>query len=564
MEGSDETGVMQRIQSSFGNCSSSVQKQSNQQMCINGQMQNLSVEGNNTSSKRPAGIPPSHPHFPPAGPHSPFGVPKMGSQSQQVGTQNFAMGSSHSRSLSQPSFFSFDHLPPLSPSTFRESPQTSGSDRVVNDLPMEGRAAGNSHGCSVPAPFSGGSTVHLNEGLPPRRGHRRSSSDIPLGFSSIMQPPSMAPGRQGNADKDKPAQLMLKREADFIGSGNAGAEGAGERKYEGEVVDDLFSAYMNLDNLDALNSSSVDDKDMDSRASGTRTNESSENEVESSSAGNSHGIHGATSSISTEKREGGKRSAPGDIAPSGRHFRSLSMDSFMGNLNFSEESPRVPPSPGNRSAQHSPSDSLDGNTNNFSLEFGNGEFSPVELKKIMTNEKLAEIAMADPKRAKRILANRQSAARSKERKLRYISELEHKVQTLQTEATTLSAQLTLLQRDSVGLNNQNSELRFRLQAMEQQAQLRDALNEALTTEVQRLKLVTAELRGEAPPSGPSQQQFMANSHMYQMQPSQYMYHLQLQQQQQNNQKQQQPKQQSEETQQNQSAKSQTDAEASKS
>ena len=45
----------------------------------------------------------------------------------------------------------------------------------------------------------------------------------------------------------------------------------------------------------------------------------------------------------------------------------------------------------------------------------------------------------------RILANRQSAARSKERKMRYISELEHKVQTLQNEATTLSAQLTLLQ-----------------------------------------------------------------------------------------------------------------------
>lgn len=29
--------------------------------------------------------------------------------------------------------------------------------------------------------------------------------------------------------------------------------------------------------------------------------------------------------------------------------------------------------------------------------------------------------------------------------MRYISELEHKVQTLQNEATTLSAQLTLLQ-----------------------------------------------------------------------------------------------------------------------
>lgn len=105
----------------------------------------------------------------------------------------------------------------------------------------------------------------------------------------------------------------------------------------------------------------------------------------------------------------------------------------------------------------------------------------------------------------RILANRQSAARSKERKTKYIVELEHKVQTLQTEATTLSAQLTMLQvsilrifvfvvvndfsllplsllfvfvciqRDSSGLSNQNHELKFRLQAMEQQAQLRDGM-----------------------------------------------------------------------------------------
>jgi hypothetical protein len=45
----------------------------------------------------------------------------------------------------------------------------------------------------------------------------------------------------------------------------------------------------------------------------------------------------------------------------------------------------------------------------------------------------------------RVLANRQSAARSKERKMRYIAELEQKVQILQTEATALSAHLTLLQ-----------------------------------------------------------------------------------------------------------------------
>lgn len=104
----------------------------------------------------------------------------------------------------------------------------------------------------------------------------------------------------------------------------------------------------------------------------------------------------------------------------------------------------------------------------------------------------------------RILANRQSAARSKERKLRYISELEYKVQKLQTEATTLSTQVTILQvpienvvvflqrffsdfsffywifmylvqKDFTELSNLNSELKFRVQAMEQQAQLRDGI-----------------------------------------------------------------------------------------
>lgn len=117
----------------------------------------------------------------------------------------------------------------------------------------------------------------------------------------------------------------------------------------------------------------------------------------------------------------------------------------------------------------------------------------IEAKKAMAPEKLAELWNLDPKRAKRILANRQSAARSKERKARYMSDLERKVQTLQTEATTLSAQLTLFQRDTTGLSSENTELKLRLQAMEQQAQLRDALNEALKQEVERLRMATGEI-----------------------------------------------------------------------
>lgn len=137
-----------------------------------------------------------------------------------------------------------------------------------------------------------------------------------------------------------------------------------------------------------------------------------------------------------------------------------------------------------RGPRHRHSSSVDGS--------GAGE-SSIEAKKAMSPDKLAELWSVDPKRAKRILANRQSAARSKERKARYITELERKVLTLQTEATTLSAQLSLFQRDTTGLANENTELKVRLQAMEQQAQLRDALNEALKQEVGRLRIATGEL-----------------------------------------------------------------------
>ncbi|CAL9202368.1 unnamed protein product [Musa hybrid cultivar] len=145
--------------------------------------------------------------------------------------------------------------------------------------------------------------------------------------------------------------------------------------------------------------------------------------------------------------------------------------------------------------KHRHSSSVDGSSMTSSATMKReGVFGEVmEAKKAMTPGQLAELAVIDPKRAKRILANRQSAARSKERKARYISELERKVQTLQTEATTLSAQLTLYQRDTTGLSAENAELKLRLQAMEQQAQLRDALNEALKQEVQRLKLATGEI-----------------------------------------------------------------------
>ncbi|CAD6201724.1 unnamed protein product [Miscanthus lutarioriparius] len=315
----------------------------------------------------------------------------------------------------------------------------------------------------------------------PRKAHRRSRSDVPFGYF----PPAAGGGGHGHHQLPPP-----KVEPGWGGHLHGGG-GGGD--------DDLFNA----------------------RGSSMKTNgaDSSENESEECAADSRAGIRlwteaaAAAAAAAADRREGLKRTAAGEpaAAPLARHARSLSMDSLIGKLNFSAGATGaangVIPGP-----------------NMFKLEFGSGEFTPVEMKKIMANEKLAEMALADPKRVKRVLANRQSAARSKERKMRYIAELEQKVQILQTEATTLSAQLRLLQRDSAGIATQNNELKFRLQAMEQQAQLRDALNDALTGEVQRLKLATAELGDSCSSNNLTQQ--------IQISVQEQMFHLHQQQQQQ--------------------------------
>ncbi|XP_073272491.1 bZIP transcription factor 29-like [Primulina huaijiensis] len=548
MSGNEEVNSDMRIlQSSFRTSPSSLPKQQNPFLMnqqqdvpllsmpqVHGQIRQLSPNLGVEDSGKRTGIPPSYPQIPPISPYSQ--IPVIRSGNQQIGMQNFSNspGPSHTRSLSQPSFFALDSLPTFSPSPYhRESPSNPVSEKALVDVSMEDKdGGGNLHSLLPPSAF-----MRLGDGIPLRKAHRRSNSDIPFGFSSIMQssPPLIPLRSPGVLDTFVSRPLpLVKRESSWEKRGESSAEGMGERKSEGGVVDDLFSAYMNLDNINAFNSSGTDEKlgnenrdDLDGRASGSKTNGGDNSDNEATSSVNDSANNMTRAGVS-QKREGVKRNAGGDIAPTTRHYRSFSMDSFMGKIDFADESTKIPPSPGTHHGQLSPTNSLDANSNSFSLEFGNGEFSGAELKKIMANEKLAEIALSDPKRAKRILANRQSAARSKERKTRYIAELEHKVQTLQTEATTLSAQLTLLQRDSAGLTNQNNELKLRLQAIEQQAQLRDALNEALTAEVQHLKIATSELSDDATKF----QQLSINPQMFEFrqQPTQLNVH-QLQQQQ---------------------------------
>ncbi|WZZ08314.1 hypothetical protein YC2023_094235 [Brassica napus] len=177
-------------------------------------------------------------------------------------------------------------------------------------------------------------------------------------------------------------------------------------------------------------------------------------------------------SVDSPPEDTSSNGAPQIPLPPGRHVRSFSVDSdsdFFDDVTATEDKQfaRATSSGERKGHHHHRSNSMDGATSSGRLTWK--QFSPL------------------------ILANRQSAARSKERKVRYTGELERKLQTLQNEATTLSAQVTLLQRGTSDLTTENKHLKMRLQALQQQAELRDALNEALQEELNRLKMAAGEI-----------------------------------------------------------------------
>ena len=122
--------MMHRLQNPFGASPSSAPKQ--QLLTTN----RLDVSQLNMSQIRPpysqnlqnfgsdhgerSGIPPSHPSIPLIAPYSQIPVTRPGTQ--QLGSQSFSRGPSHSRSLPQPSIFLSNSLPPLSTSPYRKLP----------------------------------------------------------------------------------------------------------------------------------------------------------------------------------------------------------------------------------------------------------------------------------------------------------------------------------------------------------------------------------------------------------------------------------------------------------
>ncbi|XP_027368004.1 transcription factor VIP1-like [Abrus precatorius] len=126
------------------------------------------------------------------------------------------------------------------------------------------------------------------------------------------------------------------------------------------------------------------------------------------------------------------------------------------------------------------------------------------VKKTMAPEKLAELTRVDPKRAKRIMANRKSAAKSKEKKAHYINELKERVETLQTEAINLSSHVILIQRDTADIASRNKALKLCIAATKDQVKIRNAITKAFKDKIEILKDETEQIYAITgyPPSYP--------------------------------------------------------------
>ncbi|KAJ3702177.1 hypothetical protein LUZ61_005882 [Rhynchospora tenuis] len=205
--------------------------------------------------------------------------------------------------------------------------------------------------------------------------------------------------------------------------------------------------------------------------------------------------------FSTAKRSSHRRSASDSVAffeehdGEGHEFHKLDDDQMMSL--FMEETPSLHQS---TEKESSPSDNYSVDEEKL-VEQLEAESDCKEDKLDIT---LRSENISDPKRVKRILANRQSAQRSRVRKLQYVSELERSVSSLQAEVSTLSPRVAFLDHQRSILTIGNSHLKQRIAALTQDNIFKDAHQEALKRELERLRNIYQEqcLKNNMDPQSP--------------------------------------------------------------
>ncbi|CAD7697987.1 unnamed protein product [Ostreobium quekettii] len=111
----------------------------------------------------------------------------------------------------------------------------------------------------------------------------------------------------------------------------------------------------------------------------------------------------------------------------------------------------------------------------------------------------------DTRRARRILANRRSAQRSRTRRMQYIHEIERKVDKMRTESEAMAARLVQLRMHHQDLDHRKVELKNNVATLMARSQQREASCNQLQCEIAHLRsqLTGTSLRnpgGQGPPS----------------------------------------------------------------
>ncbi|KAG7022845.1 Basic leucine zipper 61, partial [Cucurbita argyrosperma subsp. argyrosperma] len=205
-----------------------------------------------------------------------------------------------------------------------------------------------------------------------------------------------------------------------------------------------------------------------------------------------------------------------DAAPttgSGNEFDRFDDDQFLSMFN-DEISAAVAPTlsssntstPSDHNSINDEKDGQQSRNKNESDEVQSQQQSKIQTQSNSPAPAASTDRITDPKRVKRILANRQSAQRSRVRKLQYISELERSVTSLQAEVSVLSPRVAFLDQQRLLLNVDNSALKQRIAALAQDKIFKDAHQEALKREIERLRQVyhqqNIKNNDNPPPSSP--------------------------------------------------------------
>ncbi|KAG8642086.1 hypothetical protein MANES_12G059262v8 [Manihot esculenta] len=159
---------------------------------------------------------------------------------------------------------------------------------------------------------------------------------------------------------------------------------------------------------------------------------------------------------------------------------------------FSSNSPSPPPPP----CVAQPADDAGSKISPPAIVAAQPSASPAPTKtrrggyrKAMPPEMLANLVMHDPKKAKRIITNRMSAVRAKEKKKLHTFMLEHQAKKLRSESALLTAQLSLMQKESLSLTTEHEKLKEEKSLILQRIHLQNILNDEVRNEIRQLKML---------------------------------------------------------------------------